>query len=187
MITIATRESEAHRRNIPEERKRFIYRLFIIYALGTLVISVIVPYDDLALMQVVSNGTKDAGASPFVVGIKRAGIKGLDHVINAVVLTSAWSAANSFLFAGSSSLYSLALTGQAPKIFRTCSKSGILYISVLCTAALPSLTYLGVSSGSATIFSWFLNLTTISGSLVWIAMFMAISYVLPFLSSKPRS
>lgn len=90
-------------------------------------------------MQAVSNGTNDAGTSPFVVGFKREGIKGLDHVISEVLLTSAWSAANSFLFAGSRSLYSLALTGRAPKIFRTCSESGIPYVSVLCTAALSLL------------------------------------------------
>jgi len=51
--------------------------------------------------------------------------------------------------------------------------SNVPYVAVLRIAALSSVTYLGVSSGSATIFSWFLNLTAISGSLAWIVMFMA--------------
>jgi amino acid transporter len=136
LITIAAGESEAPRRNIPKASKRFIYRLIVFYILGTLVISVLVSSDDPALLQAVSTGSKDAGASPFVLGIKRAGINGLDHVINGVILTSAWSAANSFLYAGSRSLYSLALSRQAPKIFRTCSDNGVLYVAVLCTAAI---------------------------------------------------
>ena len=70
-------------------------------------------------------------------------------------------------------MYSLALTGQAPKVFKTCSKSGVPYIAVIATALLSCLTYLSVKSGSAVVFAWFLNLCTISGFLAWIVLFMA--------------
>lgn len=55
----------------------------VFYILGTLVISVIVASNDDLLLQGISSGEGNAGASPFVVGIKRAGIRSLDHVINA--------------------------------------------------------------------------------------------------------
>ena len=170
-ITIAAGESEAPRRDIPKASKQFIYRLIVFYVLGTLVVSVIVASNDPDLLQAVSSGTKNAGASPFVIGIKRAGIQGLDHVVNAVIITSAWSAANSFLYAGSRSLFSLAMTGQAPKIFTKCS-NGVPYVAVFATALLGSLAYLSISSGSATVFAWFLNLTTIGGYVAWVVMFM---------------
>ena len=70
LITIAAGESEAPRRNSPKGSKRFIYRLMVFYILGTLVISVKVSSDDPALLQALNNGTKDAGASPFVLGVK---------------------------------------------------------------------------------------------------------------------
>ncbi|KAL9613660.1 MAG: hypothetical protein Q9167_001789 [Letrouitia subvulpina] len=170
LIVIAAGETEAPRRNIPKASSRFIYRLIVFYVLGSLVISVIVSSDDSLLLQAVNSGQKDAGASPFVVGIKRAGIKALDHIINGVILTSAWSAGNSFCYAGSRSLYSLALTGQAPKIFRTCNKQGVPYLAVAVTALLACLVYLSVSSGSATVFTWFVNITTISGYVAWIVV-----------------
>ena len=166
-ITIAAGESKAPRRDIPRASKRFIYRLVIFYVMGTLVVSVIVASNDEELLQAVSSGTTNAGASPFVIGIKRAGIQGLDHVINAVILTSAWSAASSFLYAGSRSLSSLAMTGQAPKVFAKCI-NGVPYVAVLATAALGSFAYLSISSGSATVFAWFLNLTTIGGYIAWV-------------------
>lgn len=166
-ITIAAGESEAPRRNIPKASKRFIYRLIVFYVLGTLVISVIVASNDPDLLQAISSGTTNAGASPFVIGIKRAGIKGLDHVVNAVIITSAWSAANSFLYAGSRSLFSLAKNGQAPAIFTKCS-NGVPYIAVFATAAVGSFAYLSVSKGPATVFAWFLNLTTIGGYVAWV-------------------
>lgn len=53
------------------------------YIVGTLVISVIVAADDELLLQGVESGKTNAGASPFVIGIKRAGIRTLDHIINA--------------------------------------------------------------------------------------------------------
>ena len=133
------------------------------YVFGSLVISVIVSSSDPDLLSAVSSGKTNAGASPFVLGIQRAGIPVLNHIINAVILTSASSAGNSFLYAGSRSLYSLAITGQAPSIFRRCNKQGVPYVAVLFSAALACLVYLSVSSGSATVFTWFLNLTTISG------------------------
>lgn len=74
---------EAPRRNIPKAANRFIYRLMVFYILGSLVISVIVASNDDLLLQGVSSGEGNAGASPFVIGIKRAGIRALDHIINA--------------------------------------------------------------------------------------------------------
>ncbi|KAL8852920.1 MAG: hypothetical protein Q9221_002170 [Calogaya cf. arnoldii] len=130
--------------------------------------TVIVASDDDLLLQGVESGKSNAGASPFVIGIKRAGIRTLDHIINAVILTSAWSAGNSFMFAGSRSLYSLALDGQAPRIFRTCNRHGVPYMCVGATSLLACLVYLSGSSGSAIVFQWFVNLTTISGYIAWI-------------------
>ena len=184
-LTITAGECEAPRRNIPKASKRFIYRLVVFYVLGTLVVSVIVASNDPDLLQAVSSGTKNAGASPFVIGIKRAGIQGLDHVMNAVIITSAWSAANAFLYSGSRSLFSLALTGQAPEIFTKCS-NGVPYVAVLATAALGSLAYLSISSGSATVFAWFLILTTIGGYIAWIVMFMTYLVFSSFHSNLAR-
>lgn len=183
LITIAAGESERPRVNIPKASRRFVWRLVVFYVLGTLVISVLVSSDDPELLKAVDKGTQDAGASPFVLGIKRAGIKGLDHVINAVILASAWSGANSFLYAGSRSLYSLALAGQAPKVLKTCSKGGVPYVALLCTAALSSLAYLSVWRGSATVFAWLLILPTVSGYVAWIVLFLAYMVSLGFFTS----
>jgi amino acid transporter len=172
LVAITAGESEAPRRNIPKASSRFVYRLAVFYGLGSLVISVIVACNDSKLVQAISSGTSNAGASPFVLGIQNAGIPVLNHIINGVILTSATSAGNSFLYAASRMLYSLAINHQAPQIFRHCSKNGVPYVAVLFSALLACLVYLTVSAGSAQVFTWFLNLTTISGFVAWIVMFM---------------
>ncbi|KAL2156961.1 hypothetical protein VTH06DRAFT_1378, partial [Thermothelomyces fergusii] len=100
----------------------------------------------------------------------RAGIRGLDHVINAAILTSAWSAGNAFLYSGSRVLYSLAATGQAPAVFARTTRRGVPYAAVLATWAVGLLAYLNVSQNGAQVFLWFSNLSTISGFLGWIVV-----------------
>ena len=127
LISITAGESDSPRRNIPKASNRFIYRLMFFYCLGSLVISVIVASNDPNLVKAVNSGTSNAGASPFVLGIQNAGIPVLNHIISnylefcgkppidanimldAVIVTSATSAANSYLYAASRNLYSLAM------------------------------------------------------------------------------
>lgn len=87
----------------------------------------LVPSNDPNILR--STGT--AASSPFVIAFKRVGIKGLPSVINAGVLTSAFSAANSGLYGSSRTLYGLSLRGQAPRIFSKCLKKNGLPIVAL--------------------------------------------------------
>jgi amino acid transporter len=164
LIALAAGETVAPRRNIPKAARRFIWRLAIFYGVASLVIGVIVPSDDPRLLSPDSN----ASASPFVIGIQNAGIPVLNHVINAAILTSAWSAGNAFLFSGSRIMYSLALTGQAPKIFARTNRYGVPWAAILVTWAFGLLAYLNVSSSGAQVFTWFSNISTISGFIGWI-------------------
>lgn len=113
--------------------------------MSSLVIGVIVPCTSERLL----SGASNASASPFVIGIQLAGISGLNHVINAAVLTSAWSAGNAFLYSGSRVLYSMALNNQAPRIFTKTSKKGVPYYAVLLTWAIGLLGFLNVSNSGA--------------------------------------
>lgn len=173
LITTAAGEAVAPRRNIPKATNRFIYRLFAFYVLGSLVIGVTVAYNDTNLLQGVASGSSGAGASPFVIGIQNAGISGLNHVINAAILISAWSSGNSWVYAGSRTLYSLACQGQAPQIFTRCSKNGVPYAAVLVTWSIGLLAFLNLSSSGSDVFYWFTNITTVGGFISWVLVGIA--------------
>ncbi|KZZ98935.1 amino-acid permease inda1 [Moelleriella libera RCEF 2490] len=170
LIAIAAGETIAPRRNIPKAARRFVWRLAIFYGLGSLVIGIMVPSNDPTLLGAAKDGKSDASASPFVIGIQNVGIPVLNHIINAAILTSAWSAGNSFLYSGSRILYSMALNGQAPKVFRATNRNGVPYLAVLATWAIALLAYLNVSNSGATVFTWFTNISTISGFIAWIVV-----------------
>ncbi|ETN46225.1 uncharacterized protein HMPREF1541_00409 [Cyphellophora europaea CBS 101466] len=164
LIALAAGETVAPRRNIPKAASRFVWRLLFFYGFGSFIIGVIVPSDDDRLLSPDSN----ASSSPFVIGIQRAGISGLNHVINAAILTSAWSAGNAFLYSGSRVLYGMALSKDAPRIFGVTNRKGVPYVAVLCTWSIGLLAFLNVSNSGANVFTWFMNISTISGFLAWI-------------------
>ncbi|CAG7939072.1 unnamed protein product [Penicillium olsonii] len=173
LITTAAGEAVSPRRNIPKATNRFIYRLFAFYVLGSLVIGVTVAYNDKGLLRGVASGGSGAGASPFVIGIQNAGIAGLNHVINAAILISAFSSGNSWVYAGSRTLYSMACEGQAPKFFARCNKNGVPYNAVLITWAIGLLSFLNLSASGSTVFYWFTNITTIGGFISWVIVGVA--------------
>ncbi|EED21643.1 glycogen branching enzyme GbeA, putative [Talaromyces stipitatus ATCC 10500] len=164
LIVISGGEMESPRRNVPRAARRYIYRLVFFYILAVLAIGVICPSNDSRL----TNGGAGAGSSPFVVGIKNAGIPVLDSIVNAAVLTSAWSSGNSFLYMSSRSLYGLAMSGNAPSVIKTCNRWGVPWIAVSCSAMFSLLAYLSVGTSSSVVFNWFVNFTNTSGFISWI-------------------
>jgi amino acid transporter len=155
---------ESPRRNVPRAARRYIYRLVFFYVAAALAIGVICPSDDSRI----TNGGAGAGSSPFVIGITNAGIHALPSIVNAAILTSAWSAGNSFLYMSSRSLYGLAVSGNAPSIFKSCNRWGVPYYAVGVSALFSALAYLSLGSSSSIVFNWLINFTNTSGFISWI-------------------
>ncbi|CUM66619.1 uncharacterized protein PRCAT00004290001 [Priceomyces carsonii] len=175
LLTSFASEVKYPRENMPKACSKFFYRLLIFFTVAPLVISVIVASNDSRLMDAVTSGKSSAAASPFVIGIQNAGIPVLNHIINACILTSALSCGNSFLFASSRVLHSLALKGDAPKIFSRTTRSGVPIYAVSLLSLIALLAYLNCSNSASTVFNWLTNIATISGFISWI--FVSITYI----------
>ncbi|KIJ21086.1 hypothetical protein PAXINDRAFT_66437 [Paxillus involutus ATCC 200175] len=172
IVAIAASETENPRRNIAKAVRRVFYRICIFYMLGVFITGLLVPYNDPSLLQ--TTGT--AAQSPYVIAMTRTGIKVLPSIINAGVMTSALSAANSFLFCGSRILYGLALRGQAPRFLAYCTKTGLPIPAILLSAAFAFLSLMNISSGAATVFNWFVHLSTVGGFFGWASMNLTYLY-----------
>ena len=173
MVAVAAGEAENPRHNIPKAVRRVFWRILFFYVLGSLAIGVLIPYDEPRLIGAIKNGDPGGAASPWVIAIYRAGVPALPSIINAVILTSATSSANAFLYTGSRYLYALAQNGQAPRIFLKCTKRGVPVYCILVTASISLLTYLSCSSGANVVFTWFQNLTTIANLFTWMSVSVA--------------
>jgi amino acid transporter len=174
LVAVAAGEAENPRKNIPKAVRRVFWRILFFYCLGSLAIGVLVASNDPHLLKAQAAGLAGAARSPWVIGIQNAGIPVLPSIINAVILTSASSSANAFLYTGSRYLFALAQNRQAPRFLLHCSKAGVPYWCVAITASISALTYLSVRSGGpSTVFGWFQNLVTIASLFTWCSICLA--------------
>ena len=116
------------------------------------------------------------------------------QIINACLLTSAWSAGSSDLYTSSRALCAfyttfrsewltqymdgtdgLAIAGNAPKVFTRTSKSGLPWVSVIFCASFTLLAFMAISNGAGTVFTWFANMTSVAGLLTWFGI--SITYI----------
>ncbi|KAF2167193.1 hypothetical protein M409DRAFT_66226 [Zasmidium cellare ATCC 36951] len=161
-VSMAAGEAENPRTVMPKAFNAVFYRLTAFFVLGALCVGILVPYNDPEMMAAFTNDEPGAAASPYVVAMNRLRIGVLPHIVNALVLASAFSAGNSYMYCASRSLFGMALEGKAPKIFTKTNSIGVPYNCVIAVLAICLLAFLQVSAGSAKVLGWFVNLITAS-------------------------
>ncbi|KAJ3878739.1 general amino acid permease AGP2 [Lentinula edodes] len=162
MVSIAAGEAQNPRRILPRAFRSVFYRLTTFFVLGSLCIGIVVSYSDPNLLQALSDARPGAGSSPYVIAMQRLHIKVLPDIVNALILTSIFSAGNSYVYNASRTLYGLALEGKAPKVFERCNRNGVPVWCVIATLGIALLSFLQVSNNSAVVLQWFVNLVTAS-------------------------
>ncbi|KIJ21076.1 hypothetical protein PAXINDRAFT_96022 [Paxillus involutus ATCC 200175] len=165
IAAIAAAVTESPRRNIAKAIRRSFYRIVIFYIVGIFIAGLIVPSDDPDLLAP-SDSTARVTESPFVIAMRHAGIKTVAGVVNAGLVTSAFSAGNSFLFAASRVLEALADRDQAPSIFKK-KYNGTPIPAILFTSAFGLLSFMSLRHGAQTAFHWFVSLSTVGDFLSW--------------------
>ncbi|OBT47835.1 hypothetical protein VE00_01518 [Pseudogymnoascus sp. WSF 3629] len=179
-IAIAASETYAPQRNIPKAAKRVFVRVVMFYVVTVFMMTLLVPSNDPMLLN--TSGT--AAQSPFVIAATRAGIKVVPHIINAIVMTSAWSSGNSTVLIGSRMLYGLARKGQAPNFFKQVNRWGVPYLTVLFICAFISLGYLTLNKTAAMVFTWLQDLVASAQLITW--MIICITYLRFYYSLKKQ-
>jgi yeast amino acid transporter len=159
---MAAGEAENPRAVMPRAYNSVFYRLTLFFVLGSLAVGINVPYNDPELIAAFKNGLPGAAASPYVIAMQRLRIQVLPDIVNAMVLASAFSAGNSYVYCASRSLYGLALEGKAPRLLNKCTKNGVPIYCVGVVLAIALLSFLQVSNNAAVVLQWFVNLVTAS-------------------------
>ncbi|WWC88222.1 uncharacterized protein L201_003127 [Kwoniella dendrophila CBS 6074] len=162
-IAYAAAEVKNPRVALTKAIKRLFWRITIFYILLIFVVGLLVPYTDKSLLQ--STGT--AASSPFVIAFSRAGIKVLPSIINAAVLTSAFSAGSSLMYSVSRMLYGLSLRGYAPRVLSKTTKKGLPIVSLCFVSIFYALAFMTLSKGASTVLNWLSNLNALIGYITW--------------------
>ena len=87
------------------------------------------------------------------------------------MLTSIFSAGNTYTYAAVRTLYGMALEGRAPRFFARCTKKGVPIYAFAVVMIFPCLSLLQCSSSSQIVITWFVNLVTAGGTFHLIFVF----------------
>ncbi|ODV62675.1 uncharacterized protein ASCRUDRAFT_32381 [Ascoidea rubescens DSM 1968] len=161
------------RKTIPKSFKMIFWSVTFLYLSLILLLGMCVPYNDPLLIEAVSSSASTATASPFVVAIKNAGIKVLDHVINACIIIFAFSSANTNVYFGTRTLYGLSISGIAHKIFSKTTKHGVPIYALLLVVLFNLISFMNISNKAKEYFQYFVDLSSMFALLCWISFLIA--------------
>ena len=114
LVGTTAAEAKEPERNLPKAINQVPLRILFFYVLALGVIMCVTPWSQIK-----------PDESPFVALFILIGFAGAAGVINAVVLTSATSAANSGFFSSSRMVYGLSTTHQAPAAFSRLTRTAV--------------------------------------------------------------
>ena len=134
------------------------------------IVGLLVPYTNTEL---VNRNDVQSKTSPFIIAIRSAGITGLDLVMNAVIMISVLSVANSSMYGATRTLAALAEQGQAPKILGYIDRKGRPLVSIGLASAIGLLSFLYLSPVQGPAFTWLLALSGLSSIFTWASICFA--------------
>jgi len=150
-------EAKRPRIYIKNAFKTVYWRFGLFFIMGALCAGVVLRSDDPTLAEVTTSGEKSAAASPYVIAMTNMGISVLPHIVNALMVTSIFSAGNTYTYCATRSLYGLALEGRAPKFLRYCTKNGVPLYCFFVVMCFPCLSFMQLSSASSEVLNWLIE------------------------------
>ena len=168
---MTARECKTPEKAMPLGTYLAFFRIAVFYVIGVFCLGLVVPSDHPDLSQA-GHGAK---YSPFALAAQLAGIPGLAHFFNAMILAALLSMANMAVFATSRALQALCAKGCGPAILAKVNKRGVPYYSQILALSAGLLAFINAAPQGAQIFDWLLNIAATFGFYVWIAI--AVSHI----------
>ncbi|CCD22222.1 amino acid permease NDAI_0A00640 [Naumovozyma dairenensis CBS 421] len=167
MIGVTASEQSNPRKAIPSAAKKMIYRIVCIYLGSVVIVGFLVPWNSDQLLGSSGGGVK---ASPYVLAVSTHGVRVVPHFINAVILLSVLSVANSAFYSSSRLLLGLAEQGYAPKIFKYVDREGRPTMGMCVAALVNVISFCATSPKEDQVFVWLLAISGLSQLFTWSAI-----------------
>lgn len=164
LYALTVNESSNPRKAIPSATKKSIYRILIIYMLTMILVGFLVPRNSDELM---GSGGSATHASPYVIAIASHGVKVVPSFINAVILISVISVANTALYSAPRMLCSLATQGMAPKFLDYVDRRGRPLLSLSICSIFGVIAFCAASSNEEDVFTWLVAISGLAELFTW--------------------
>ncbi|MEJ6399666.1 amino acid permease [Nicoliella lavandulae] len=166
LVGITAGESDDPKHSVPKAISEVFWRIILFYILAIFVIAALIPYTDPNLL---GSSTTNVAISPFALVFKRAGLAAAAGVMNAVILVSVISSANSGMYASTRMLYSMSNGVFAPKMFGKTDKRGIPYTALIATTVIALATFITSFAGPE-VYLWIVAASGLTGFIAWVGI-----------------
>ncbi|MDR1953591.1 MAG: amino acid permease [Clostridiales Family XIII bacterium] len=153
-----------NKKDMPKAVHATTWILIGCYLVAIVILSMILPY-----------GQADLLGSPFAYVFKDAGIAGAELIVNIIILTSALSSGNYFVYACSRYLWSLAKYNQAPKVLAKVNKRKVPMPALIVTMAFAALSIVCSFVAEDTVYLFLMHI--IGGSNIFIYSIVCIAQI----------
>jgi L-asparagine permease len=125
LVGTAAGETAEPEKIMPRAINSVIFRIAVFYVGSVILLALLLPYTDYKQQE-----------SPFVTFFSKIGFSGAGSLMNAVVLTAAFSSLNAGLYSTGRILRSMSVNGSGPKFTARMSKNGVPYGGILLTSVI---------------------------------------------------
>lgn len=150
------------RKVMPRAFKQVFVRLTVLFLGSCLCVGILCSPNDPDLTAAINESRPGAGSSPYVIAMKHLKISVLPDIVNAALITAAFSSGNAYTYCSSRTLYGMALDGYAPKIFSHCTPQGTPIFAMAVSMCWGLLSLLQLNDNSAIVLNWLIDLITTS-------------------------
>lgn len=164
LFVLSINEQSNPRKSTPVAAKRSVYRILIIYLLTMILIGFNVPHNNDQLM---GSGGSATHASPYVLAASIHKVRVIPHIINAVILISVISVANSALYAAPRLMCSLAQQGYAPKFLNYIDREGRPLRALVVCSLVGVVGFVACSPQEEQAFTWLAAIAGLSELFTW--------------------
>ena len=170
LVGLAAAEAADPRKSLPTATKQVFWRITGFYVISLFIVGLILPSNNKDLLGSSGANTK---ASPFVLAIRLARVKGLPSVFNAVITIAVLSVANSCTFGSTRTMQALAARGMGPKFLMYIDKKGRPIWCIVVQLCFGLLAFINEASAGTDFFAWLLSLSGLSYFFVWASINLA--------------
>ncbi|MCC2625529.1 MAG: lysine transporter [Burkholderiales bacterium] len=163
LIGVASGEAKDPSKSIPRAVRNVFWRLILFYILATMVISLLIPFNDKRMAS-----QDSVNASPFTLIFSHY-IPGTiaANILNFVILVAILSAANASMYSATRTLWYMGHRGEAAKIFSKTTSYGLPIYALLATALVGSTVFVFSFIGNGVLFTRLVNVSSTCGFIAW--------------------
>jgi amino acid transporter, AAT family len=161
IVGLAAAETQDPKKTVPKACRMVVHRIIRVDILPILFLILIIPYADAGLTD-----------SVFSTALSMYGFREAAAILSFIVLTAAFSCANSGFYGAVRALYGLSLEGMAPRFLSKLNRHCVPMVGTLVTLACcwVVLSLWWFTNGEGQLYIWLLSVSAFTGAICWISI-----------------